>query len=260
MTRGGWVRMMLAAPLAAALAAACGSDPTSAPAETAEPPSTQPAVAQPTTTVVEVDVPAESTTIAVGPAADLGELEEAIFLASAFPRSVVRPVLTERTVILNGWLFDEAARQDILAAAGVPGVDTVLDRLRLMAPNQQCTEATRAQPNWACLFDATFDGTTIRAEYVGSPDFEGAPWSIDAVHLHFFDDDVPVAGAGAEGAISDGSGTWTEWDDPRTFTATPAEIGSTTSGADTLCVRVADDAHTLVSLDSGNCWPIEATG
>lgn len=202
----------------------------------------------PSTTISDPDLPP----------VDAAAVDEAVFAAAGFPRSVVEAVVNERTVTLTGWVFDEAARQQVVAAAGAPGVDQVLDRTELMTADQQCTETVSSRPNWVCLIGATFDGETISALYVGSPDAGAPPWTIEGIHVHLFGDNIPVVGAGTEGPVSDGTGAWIPWADPRSFTGTVADIGSPDGVPAKLCARVATATHTLESLEGGNCWPIAA--
>jgi hypothetical protein len=169
--------------------------------------------------------------------------------------SAIAAEINGQSVTLTGRAFDEPARQAILSAASLPGVD-VVDDMELQEADEQCTESIRALENWTCILDATWDGSTVRATYNGSPNFGGAPYDLSSSHLHVFGSNVPVIGAGVPGPFSDGSGVWQVWDDPAEYDGTLAAIGSPDGVPEKICARIATSAHTLESLESGNCWPI----
>ena len=213
-----------------------------------------------TTTPAEPVTTAASETSAPAPLPDVAAANAAVAAVADDTFSTAQLAFSGRTVTVSGLAYDQAARDAIVAAANVPGTDTVDDQMALQAAESQCTDAIRAKPNWVCLRAASWDGSAITASYVGSPDVGAAPWDIADIHLHIFGNNVPVVGAGTPGPLSDGSGTWTVWDDPSNFTGTLAGIGSPDGVPEMLCGRVATSTHTLESLDGGNCWPITATG
>ena len=59
--------------------------------------------------------------------------------------------------------------------------------------------------------------------------------------------------AGVNGDASTGGGSWEVWDDTPEYTTTRFAGSDITK----LCVRIATPGHTLESLDSGNCFPVE---
>ena len=215
-------------------------------AQTTEPPTTD----APTTT-------AGATTIAPP---DQAAVSAAVNTVADETFSTVDLAFGARSVTITGLAFDEAAREEIVSAASVPGMDEVDDQMSLQSPDSQCTDEIRSESSWVCLRDASWNGSTVEATYLGSPDFGGAPWAISDIHLHVFGSNVPVVGAGMPGPVSDGSGTWTVWDDPSSFTGDLAGIGSADGVPEMLCARVATSTHTLLSLDGGNCWPITLDG
>ncbi len=220
------------------------SQTTTAPGSTAAPATTS----GPTTTT--------TAPVAIVAPPDPAQVSAAVEMVAASTFSTVDLAFGERSVTISGLAFDDAARQSIVTAASVPGMDDVVDQMDLQAPDVQCTEAIRSQPNWVCLRSAEWNGQTIEATYVGSPDAGAAPWAISDIHLHIFGSNVPVVGAGTPGPFSDGSGAWTVWDDPSSFSGTLDGIGSPSGVPEMLCARVATSTHTLDSLDGGNCWPI----
>ncbi len=161
-----------------------------------------------------------------------------------------------RICSINGQAFDESARQGIVLAASVPGMDSVVDQMTLQQPDEQCTETIRSQARWACMSSAFWDGQNLIASYIGSPQAGGEAWSLSSFHLHVFGSNIPPVGAGVPGPVSDGSGSWKVWDLPDSFEGTLAEVGSPDGVPEKLCTRIATAGHTLESLDSGNCWPI----
>jgi actin-like ATPase involved in cell morphogenesis len=249
--------------IGAALALAGGDD-------TAPAAATQPSVSTPTTvttipgaatTTPTEPAPTDApTTSAPAPPPDEAAAQAAVAAVADDTFSTVQLAFSGRTATITGLAFDQAARDAIVTAASVPGTDAVDDQMVLQAAELQCTDAIRAKPNWVCLREASWDGSAVTATYVGSPDFGAAPWDNADIHLHIFGNNVPVVGAGTPGPLSDGSGTWTVWDDPSNFTGTLAGIGSPDGVPEMLCGRVATSTHTLESLDGGNCWPITATG
>jgi molecular chaperone DnaK len=210
------------------------------------------------TTVAPETTAAPETTVAptTVPAPDPSEVQAAVEQVATETFSPVVLEFGERSVTINGRAFDESARQRIVSAASVPGMDTVVDEMELQEPDEQCTETIRNQERWACMLSASWDGSTIVASYIGSPQSGGAPWALSSFHLHVFGDNIAPVGAGVAGPVSDGSGAWKVWDDPERFEGTPAEVGSPDGVPDKLCARIATGGHTLESLDSGNCWPI----
>ncbi len=212
-------------------------------------------------TTVEVattaEVAATTTEVVLAPPDPVAVIEDIEAIASATFSEITISFPSDRSVVLGGRAFDEASRQSILAAANVPGMDEVVDQMALQSADEQCTEIVRSFESWACLRAVTWDGTTLAAFYHGTPDFGGPAWDVASNHLHIFGNNVPVVGAGTPGPFSDGTGAWIVWDDPSLFTGVPADIGSPDGVPEKVCVRIADATHTLLSLDNGNCWPVE---
>ncbi len=206
-------------------------------------------------TTIAPEITAAPTTL---PAPDLTAVQAAIDqVANDTLSPVVIEFPSERSVTISGRAFDESARQSMISAASIPGVNDVVDQMELQEPDEQCTETIRSQERWACVLSVSWDGSTIVADYIGSPQFGGDPWSLSSFHLHLFGSNIAPAGAGVPGPVSDGSGAWMVWDDPSQFEGTPAQIGSPDGVPEKLCARIATAGHTLETLDSGNCWPID---
>ncbi|MFT4866844.1 MAG: molecular chaperone DnaK [Ilumatobacter sp.] len=212
----------------------------------------------PETTVGEAEVAPEITAAPTTfPVPDSNQVSAAVQQAATDTfSSVVVKFPTERSIAIFGRAFDESARQSIVSAASVPGMDSVSDQMELQQPDEQCTDTIRSQPRWACVLSASFDGQTIIADYVGSPQNSGAAWSLSSFHLHVFGSNIDPLTAGAAGPVSNGTGAWQVWDDPTRYEGAPADVGSPDGVPEKLCARVATAGHTLESLDSGNCWPV----
>jgi hypothetical protein len=213
----------------------------------------------PMTTVTTV-TPATTVTpeVTVAPADPADAVAAAESVATS-TWSAVAAEVNGQSVTFTGRVFDETSRQAILSAASLPGID-VTDSMELQEADEQCTEAIRALENWTCILDASWDGSVVRAAYDGSPNFGGAPYDLSGSHLHVFGSNVPVVGAGTPGPFSDGSGNWQVWDDPVEYDGTLAAIGSPDGVPEKICARIATSAHTLESLENGNCWPIIQPG
>jgi molecular chaperone DnaK len=192
------------------------------------------------------------------PAPDLSAVSDAIAqVANDTFSPVVMQSRSDRSIAITGRAFDESARQSIMSAASVPGMNDVIDDMVLQSPDEQCTETIRGQERWACVLSVSWDGETIVADYIGSPQLGGDPWTLSSFHLHIFGNNIAPASAGVPGPVSDGTGAWMVWDDPERFEGTPAQIGSPDGVPEKLCSRTATPGHTLESLESGNCWPID---
>ena len=161
---------------------------------------------------------------------------------------------------LEGVVVDDATRLFAQqAAAGVDGVDSVVNEIVATPLDEQCTETIMSQPRWVCLDAAVFDGTTVFASYIIEDG--GEPFDFNSTfHMHVFGNSVDPITAGQPGAASEGGGTWVVWDNVDGFQGSVSEITLDGILPEKLCIRVANFDHTLESLDSGNCITIEVTG
>ena len=259
--QGGSRAILIGALVAVAALAAIGGfllsrggDDAEAAGDTTVPDSTTSTTAATTTSTT-----ASTTTTELPPVPGSDEATISILAAIDADVSPIELTFDERTVTLSGRVFDEEARQALLdAAAQIPGMLDVVDNMELQTPDEQCTEKVRIQPSWACVTLAEFDGTTVHATYLSSMDFDGPAFSINSgLHLHVFGSNVAPETAGTAGPFSDGTGAWQVWDTPKVIDVTLSEIGSGSGVPEKLCVRIANQIHTLESLENGNCWPIE---
>ncbi len=212
-----------------------------------------------TTSTTEDSTTTSSTTTTTGTEAPMPNAAAVTAAVAALAEETFSPVVAEvadRTVTLTGRVFDDDARAMIVDAASVEGAE-VVDEMVDQEPDEQCTEAIRSKQNWACMQEATWDGTLIRAFYRGSPEDGAALFSLNSLHLHIFGSNVDPETAGLPGPYSDGSGAWIVWDDASNFEGTLGDVGSPDGVPEKLCTRIANGLHQLESLDSGNCWPVE---
>ena len=165
--------------------------------------------------------------------------------------------VTGGVVTLTGEATNEQATAAINGVTAVPGVAEVADQMTRRLEDELCTEAIQSLQRWACITSATFDGTTIAAAFdsdSGDREFN----SSGDFHLHVFSDSTRPEEAGIEGAgESVGGGLWIVWEDPDEFTGTIGDFGGEIPTR--LCVLVAQSDHSIASITSGNCFPIEAT-
>lgn len=158
-------------------------------------------------------------------------------------------------VTLAGEATEEQATDAINSVSAVPDVAGVDDQMVRRLADELCTESIMSLGRWACINSATFDGNEFRATF----DFAdgGEPFNqAGGFHLHFFSDSFTPERAGTDGAgESVGGGLWIVWDDTSGFTGTPGDFGG--EEPTRLCVRIAQSDHSIASLTSGNCFPVE---
>ena len=158
-------------------------------------------------------------------------------------------------VTLTGEATDEQVTAAINGVTAVPGVTEVADQMTRRLEDELCTEAIRSLQRWACITSATFDGTAIAATFDSESGAREFNESGD-FHLHFFSDSTSPEEAGIQGAgESVGGGLWIVWDDPDGFTGTTGDFGGEIPTR--LCVLVAQSDHSIASITSGNCFPVE---
>ncbi len=176
--------------------------------------------------------------------------------------STVEASITGDVVTLSGRAFDDDEHAAAVAAVeALPGVGSVDDQTEVQAEDERCTEIVQSQPNWACVDSAMWDGTNITGTYYSSVDEGGPTFSINSgLHLHVYASSFEPTAVGTAGPFSDGSGNWQVWDTPQTITVSLSQLG-VSEVPEKLCALIANQIHTIESLNSGTCWPIEdATG
>lgn len=234
-----------------------GGDDDAAATNTSEPVDEDGAAAETTTTTEPTTTTTEAPTTTVAPpSAD--EVSAAVGAVVAENFSTVAASIDGDTVTLTGRAVDEEERDAaIAAAAGLPGVAMVDDQTDLQAADEQCTEIVRSQPNWACITSATWDGASITGTYYSSVDEAGPAFSINSgLHLHLYASTFDPTAVGTPGPFSDGSGDWQVWDTPQVIDVSLAQLG-VSEVPEKLCTLIANQIHTIESLNSGTCWPIE---
>jgi molecular chaperone DnaK len=224
------------------------------PAET-QPPETQPAETQPAETQPPETQPAETqppeTQPTEPPPPSDAELTSAVQAAVAAVSPAISASVTDAVATLSGQVDQTTADAAVAAAGSVEGITSVQSALDILEPDEVCTDEIQSEDRWACVVAATFDGTTVRAEFIDG----GTSWEIAGNHLHFFADSTEPEAAGIDGVgVSTGGGLWEVWDESPFFEAPVSAFGGS---IDRLCVRVALPDHSLESIDSGNCWPVE---
>ena len=210
-----------------------------------------------TTTEADATTTTEGATTTVAPP---GADEVAAAVADVVDEnfSTVEASITGDTVTLTGRAFDETERDAALAAAeAIPGVASVDDQTEVQTEDEQCTENVRAQPNWACITSASFDGTTVTGTYYSSVDEGGPDFNINGgLHLHVYASTFDPVAVGAAGPFSDGTGDWQVWDTPQIIEVSLGQLG-VAEVPEKLCALIANQVHTIESPNSGTCWPIE---
>jgi actin-like ATPase involved in cell morphogenesis len=131
-------------------------------------------------------------------------------------------------------------------------------------PDEQCTDAIKANPRWVCLTGATFDGINITIEY--EADFAGATPNVrGGYHLHIYGGDGTTPPEEIEGTHATNPGRWyVEDENPSVRKATSSDYADAIGDAPKVCARIAQARHRLVQdndggYHTGNCIPIERT-
>lgn len=159
-------------------------------------------------------------------------------------------------VTLTGRAFDEDEAAAVLAAADMPGVTDIVNEMEIQAEDERCTANVQAQPNFGCITSAFWDGTNIQASYFSSADFGGPALSVGSgLHLHLYASSFEPTQVGTAGPFSDGSGSWQVYDTPEQITVSLGQLG-VAEVPEKLCALIANQVHTIESLNSGTCWPI----
>lgn len=159
-------------------------------------------------------------------------------------------------VILVGRAFDEAEAEAVLAAADMDGVTEIVNEMEVQTEDERCTELVMNQPSWGCITAAFWDGANITGTYFSSADLGGAPLSIGSgLHLHLYASSFEKEQVGQPGPFSDGSGDWQVYDTAETITVSLGQLG-VAEVPEKLCALIANQVHTIESLNSGTCWPV----
>jgi molecular chaperone DnaK len=137
----------------------------------------------------------------------------------------------------------------------------------VIPPDEQCTDAIKANPRWVCLTKATMTANELRIEY----EFEdnGTPFDISGgFHLHIYgaNEDGSEPAASRMGAQSNNQGQWYVEDKQPSVHRKGSNQFDTIGDSPKVCARIAQGAHRLVQDTSGqgtyvtgNCVPITRT-
>ncbi len=132
-----------------------------------------------------------------------------------------------------------------------------------LPPDEQCTDAIRANPRWVCLSAARVEGNDLVLEYTSS--FAGDTPNVNGgYHLHLFPSDGSVDAA-TMGTQAAAPGVWMVEDrgsplrldlsDPAVANVFPRPVGPK------VCARIANATHALErdlqgGFATGNCVPV----
>jgi molecular chaperone DnaK len=134
----------------------------------------------------------------------------------------------------------------------------------VIPPDEQCTDAIKANPRWVCLTKATMTANELRIEY----EFEdnGTPFDISGgFHLHIYgaNEDGSEPADSRMGAQSNNRGEWYVEDRQPSVHRKGSNQFDTIGDSPKVCARIAQGAHRLVQDTSGqgtyvtgNCVPI----
>jgi molecular chaperone DnaK len=173
-------------------------------------------------------------------------------------------------VIALAWAFGiaggGAGEEDVVALPTTPATDTPTQSppAQQVPPDEECTDAIRANPRWVCLTSASFDAqgqlvVEYEANWAG-----GVPNISGGFHLHVYGGDgtaPPDEVMGNHHQPSGDRGSWRVWDqDPITLSAD--DVARYIGDSPKVCARIADGNHHLVPADgggftTGNCVTIQ---
>jgi actin-like ATPase involved in cell morphogenesis len=148
-------------------------------------------------------------------------------------------------------------------ATGTPGT-AATTAAAAVPPDEQCTDAIKANTRWVCLTRATFDGQKITIEY--QAEFAGStPDTSGGFHLHIYGGDGTDPPDSVMGAQAGGNaGNWyVEDQNPSVRQASSQDFKEAIgTDAEKVCARIADRNHRLVrdtdgNFKTGNCVKIE---
>lgn len=208
------------------------------------------------TTVAETStIEASTTTTASPPSGD--EMVTAVSAVIDPIFSTVEATIDGAGVVtLTGRAFDEGEAEAVLAAAGMDGVTNLVNEMEIQTEDERCTEIVQTQPNFGCLTSAFWDGSNIQGSYLSSADFGGPALSVGSgLHLHLYASSFDPSQVGTPGPFSDGSGDWQVYDTPELIVVSLSQLG-VSEVPEKLCALIANQVHTIESLNSGTCWPI----
>ncbi len=134
-------------------------------------------------------------------------------------------------------------------------------------PQQQCTDAIKANKRWVCITSATISGDQIKIEYQFVDG--GTPFNINGgFHVHFYganaDGTDPAAAVmGAQVPVPQ-RGNWYIEDKQPSIHKSGTSQYNAVQGHPEVCARIASGNHQLVKDNNGtyvtgNCFPLKAT-
>jgi hypothetical protein len=132
-----------------------------------------------------------------------------------------------------------------------------------LPPDEQCTDATKANVRWVCLTSATIEGDNLVISYEASDG--GVPFDVNGgFHLHVYGGDGTTPDPAVMGtqALPSERGAWyVEDQNPSVRAVTSADYLNAIGLNPKVCARIADANHALVPDSSGgfvtgNCVPI----
>jgi molecular chaperone DnaK len=130
-------------------------------------------------------------------------------------------------------------------------------------PDEQCTDAIKANPRWVCLLSATFDGTKITIDYTA--EWAGSTPNVGGgFHLHIYGGTGTNPPDRVMGTHSKTPGSWYVEDrKPSVRTATSNDYRNAIGNQPKVCARIANSQHQLIedvsgshTYVTGNCIPI----
>jgi hypothetical protein len=133
-------------------------------------------------------------------------------------------------------------------------------------PDEQCTDAIKANPKWVCITSAVDDGTKLTIRYDANFGAGVTPTVNGGFHVHIYGGDGTTPPDRIEGTQAGGNaGVWyVEDKNPSVKLANSGDYKNI-KGKPKVCARIANGSHALVQDTSGtyvtgNCWPIQRTG
>jgi molecular chaperone DnaK len=173
-------------------------------------------------------------------------------------------------VIALVWAFGipggTVEQEDSAALSTTPatGAPTQSPPSQQVPPDEECTDAIRANPRWVCLTSASIDAqgqmvVEYEADWAG-----GVPNISGGFHLHVYGGDgttPPDEVMGNHYQPAGDRGSWRVWDqDP--ITLSPDQVAQYIGDSPKVCARIADGNHHLVPADgggftTGNCMTIQ---
>lgn len=197
-----------------------------------------------------------STTTADAYAADAGQQvadAEAAIVALGIERGV-EVADQDGSVVVSGYVNTDDELTEVTDAVVASGAsDADFTGLVVLPAEQRCSAGVKEQETWVCIYEASFDGTNVVADY--DTFTNGEALSIqEGWHLHFFSQDIGIENGGVGG-----TGPWLVWEDD-SLSAEPAQVFPDGVVPEQICARMAFAGVHTINEASGNCWPIETTG